>query len=417
MKLPQAQNTWDNNDDSKKTLTRIQIFCPQPRLPEHLRPMLNRKDVQCSWVMTYQALETHALMDQFDLVVFVPGPITDVEQKRRIGKLLQTAQQKLMPIILVSKDPSLANLIPIQDDQVLPRVQMADPDISVEELWGRIFAMLNYSPLFNRIERHMKHLEKWADNLNSRFEELHQELRLAWRVQQDFLPKKLPHTSKFRFAALYRPAAWVSGDIYDIFQIDEKHIGFNIADVVGHGVAAGLMTLFVKRALITKEILEKSYHILPPNQALARLNEDICSLELPEHQFVTAAYGMIDIQTGELTLARGGHPHPLKFDADGQLSLIETEGALLGAFKDVNFGIHHSTLHAGEKLVLYTDGLEQAFGEGSDEQKMIEQVSALSVNKSAQEMVDSLSSLLDCQENSLTPADDITVVVVEAIPD
>ena len=160
MKLPQAQNTWDNNDDSKKTLTRIQIFCPQPRLPEHLRPMLNRKDVQCSWVMTYQALETHALMDQFDLVVFVPGPITDVEQKRRIGKLLQTAQQKLMPIILVSKDSSLANLIPIQDDQVLPRVQMADPDISVEELWGRIFAMLNYSPLFNRIERHMKHLEK-----------------------------------------------------------------------------------------------------------------------------------------------------------------------------------------------------------------------------------------------------------------
>jgi sigma-B regulation protein RsbU (phosphoserine phosphatase) len=367
--------------------------------------------------MTYEALETHAMMDQFDLMVFLPGPVTDVELKRRIGKILQAAQQKSLPIILVTEDSSLANLIPLQDDQVLPRVQLVGSVVTCDELWGRIHSMLNYSPLFNRIEKHMEHLEKWAFALNNRFEELHQELRLAWRVQQDFLPKKLPSTPKFRFATLYRPATWVSGDIYDIFQLDENHIGFNIADVVGHGVAAGLMTLFVKRALITKEILDKSYHILPPNQALARLNEDICSLELPEHQFVTAAYGIINTKTGELSVARGGHPHPLKFDAQGQLSLIETEGALLGVFPGAEFGIHHSILKPGEKLILYTDGLEQAFGPDSDEQKMIEQMKELSVNKSAQEMVDSLSSLLDCQENSLSPADDITMVVIEVVPD
>lgn len=417
MELPQAQNTWDNNDNSKKGLTRIQIFCPQPRLPDHLRPMLNRKDVQCSWVMTYEALETYSMMDQFDLVVFLPGPITDVELKRRIGKLLQAAQQKSLPIILISEDPSLANLIPLQDDQVLPRVQLVTSSITCDELWGRIYSMLNYSPLFNRIETHMAHLEKWAFALNNRFEELHQELRLAWRVQQDFLPKKLPSTPKLRFATLYRPATWVSGDIYDIFQLDENHIGFNIADVVGHGVAAGLMTLFVKRALVTKEILDKSYQILAPNQALARLNEDICSLELPEHQFVTAAYGIVNTQTGELALARGGHPHPIIFNPQGQLSLIEPQGPLLGVFPGAEFDIHQSILKPGDKLILYTDGLEQAFGLDSDEQKMIQQMGLLAVDKSAQEMVDSLASLLDCQENSLNPADDITLVAIEVLPD
>jgi serine phosphatase RsbU (regulator of sigma subunit) len=415
MELPQARNTWDNNDNSKNALTRIQIFCPQPKMPDHLRPMLNRKDVQCSWVMTYQAQEQYALMEQFDLIVFSPGPITDLEEKRKVGKFLQTAQQKSLPILLITDDPTLVNLIPLQDDQVLPRVQLAGSNVSSEELWGRIFSMLNYSPLFNRIERHMENLEKWAFTLNNRFEELHQELRLAWRVQQDFLPKKFPVTPRLRFATLYRPATWVSGDIYDIFQLDEKHIGFSIADVVGHGVAAGLMTLFVKRAMVTKEILDKSYRILPPNQALARLNDDLCSMELPEHQFVTAAYGIVNTQTCELSLARGGHPHPLRIDSSGRLSRIEPEGALLGIFPDTEFAVHHCVLDPGEKLILYTDGLEQAFGSDSDEDKMIDQLIGFSKDKSAQEMVDALASQLDCQENSLSPADDVTVLVIEVV--
>jgi serine phosphatase RsbU (regulator of sigma subunit) len=218
-----------------------------------------------------------------------------------------------------------------------------------------------------------------------------------------------------RFATLYRPATWVSGDIYDIFQLDEKHIGFSIADVVGHGVAAGLMTLFVKRAMVTKEILDKSYRILPPNQALARLNDDLCSMELPEHQFVTAAYGIVNTQTCELSLARGGHPHPLRIDSSGRLSRIEPEGALLGIFPDTEFAVHHCVLDPGEKLILYTDGLEQAFGSDSDEDKMIDQLIGFSKDKSAQEMVDALASQLDCQENSLSPADDVTVLVIEVV--
>ncbi len=414
MGLPNTQNTADNQNDLPKGPVRIQILCPLPFLPDNLRPLLGRKDVQCSWVLSVDAVEKHRLLDEFDMVILFPGKNLNVEHKRNLGKVLQAAQQKNLPIMLLTEDQTLANLVPMEGDRVLPRTQTVNPEVGSDELWGRICAMLQFSPLFHRIEHYMGQLEKWAFALNNRFEELHQELRLAWRVQQDFLPKQLPKSMKLRFAALYRPASWVSGDIYDVFQLDEKHIGFYIADVVGHGVAAGLMTLFVKRALVTKEITGQSYRLLSPDQALSRLNVELSNLELPEHQFVTALYGMVNVQTCELTFARAGHPHPMLITPDGQPMKVDLDGSLLGVFPEAVFPKKQTTLAPGSKLVLFTDGLEQAFGDETGEEKMREQILKLA-HLPAEEMIDALSGVLDCQENSLHPADDITAVVIETL--
>jgi len=308
----------------------------------------------------------------------------------------------------------MINMVPIEGEKILPRIQTIDPDIHPEELWGRICSLLHYTPLFQRIEHYMGQLEKWAFTLNNRFEELHQELRLAWRVQQDFLPKQLPKSLKLRFAALYRPASWVSGDIYDIFQLDERHIGFYIADVVGHGVAAGLMTLFVKRALVTKEIVSNNYRLLPPNEALARLNLELSNLELPEHQFVTALYGIINVQTCQLTFARAGHPYPLLIPPGEKPTKVEMEGSLLGIFAEAQFPKKETQLAPGSKLFLFTDGMEQAFGDEKGDAEMLNQIARLS-HLPADEMIDALAGVLDCQENSLHPADDITAVVIESL--
>ncbi|MFA5866229.1 MAG: PP2C family protein-serine/threonine phosphatase [Phycisphaerae bacterium] len=389
-------------------------MCPLPNLPENLKPFLERNDVQCDWITSYALAEKNDFLDHSELALFCPGKLSDIAQKRNLGKFLLLAQQKKIPILLLTEDRTLANLIPVDNTHILPRVQTASPEIGTEELWGRICAMLDFSPWFNRIEQYTGQLEKWACSLNNRFEELHQELRLAWRVQQDFLPKRMPKTSKLRFGALYRPASWVSGDIYDIFQLDEHHIGFFIADVVGHGVAAGLMTLFVKRALVTKEISGRSYRLLTPDQAMARLNDDLASLELPEHQFVTACYGIINTQTLELTIARAGHPLPILITSDGRSERIELDGSLLGVFSGAEFPGKQMILPHKTKLILVTDGLEQAFGNETGEEKMIEKISN-SANLPAQQMIDALAAIIDCQENSLHPADDITAVVIETL--
>src|SRR5947207_11229487 len=94
---------------------------------------------------------------------------------------------------------------------------------------------------------------------------LDEELRLAARVQQDFLPKSLPSVGDVRFQYLFRPAGHVSGDLYDVMRLDETHVGFYMADAVGHGMPAALLTMFLKQALTTKEIFPGGYRLLPPN--------------------------------------------------------------------------------------------------------------------------------------------------------
>ena len=104
--------------------------------------------------------------------------------------------------------------------------------------------------------------------INFHMQRIDDELRLAARLQQDFLPKSLPRIGRVRFHTLFRPAGYVSGDLYDVMRLDEKHVGFYIADAVGHGMPAALLTMFIKNALVTKQIVEIGYRLLAPGATM-----------------------------------------------------------------------------------------------------------------------------------------------------
>src|SRR4051794_31980740 len=113
-------------------------------------------------------------------------------------------------------------------------------------------------------------LRRRDETLNFYMHRLDEELRLAARLQQDFLPRILPQLGPVHFHTLFRPAGYVSGDLYDIMRLDEHHVGFFICDAVGHGMPAALLTMFIKRALTTKEIQPSGYRLLDPADALGR---------------------------------------------------------------------------------------------------------------------------------------------------
>jgi len=365
-------------------------------------------------------IEIEELPDNVDLldrhriiVISLTAPTTD--QTTYIHKLLQEIHdRKLLSLILTYDPPQTYKLFQDPGDP-LPRIHCCRADISGQEFYGRLCSLAHYAVAFDRLDQYLDQLEDWALAMNNRFEELHNELRLAWRVQQDFLPKRLPHADRVRFAALYRPANWVSGDIYDIVRLDERHVGFCVADVVGHGVAAGLMTLFVKRALVTRETYTSSYRLVPPREALARLNNDLCHLELPEQQFVTACYGLLNVETLDLAVARGGHPLPILIDPSGRVTRLEVSGPLLGVFARDQFTEARVKLTPGSKVILITDGVEQAFGDDSEsEQTVADHLAGLS-SFGAEELIEAFQAILDCQEKSLHPRDDITMVVAEVL--
>src|SRR3954467_5779267 len=151
-------------------------------------------------------------------------------------------------------------------------------------------------------------LRRRDETLGFYMQRVDEEMRLAARLQQDFLPKNLPQLGRVKFHSLYRPAGYVSGDLYDVMRLDESHVGFYMADAVGHGMPAALLTMFIKNALVTKQISPDGYRLLDPSQTMAKLNEVLVGQHLSHATFATAIYGHVNTDTLQMTFARGGHP-------------------------------------------------------------------------------------------------------------
>jgi len=292
----------------------------------------------------------------------------------------------------------------------------APTNAPAEELWGRLNTLIGIRPWVDRVEGELDRLQTLGATLNEHFLEVDQEMRLASRLQRDFLPREMPRVGPVRFAALYRPASWVSGDIYDVFRIDDRHLAFYLADAVGHGIAAGLLTMFVKYALLRQRVGDHAEIARVPAENIRTLNETLLAQQLQNCQFVTACYCVLDTETLTLSVSRGGHPYPIHVHRDGTLAEIESTGALLGVFPDQEFGTATVQLAPGDKVLLFSDGVELAFGpspEGADVKEVYERQFRAVSHLPAEEMVEQLGQTIDCGEGSLNPGDDVTLVVVE----
>lgn len=286
-------------------------------------------------------------------------------------------------------------------------------------LCGMVRTLWNQSAVISNLHTEVDFLRAHQGGLCDQVQKMDEELRLAAQLQREFLPAKLPSINDVEFRVLFRPASYVSGDIYDVLRLDENHIGFFLADAVGHGVPAALMTMYIKRSLHTKEVdatSPKGYRIVPPDEALARLNKDMLDQQSGSKiRFATACYGVINCKTLKMTFARAGHPFPLLLKADGSTQWFEPEGAMLGVFPDEVFEVSTHQLEQGDRLLIYSDGFEMAFPEVHEKDTSIannqytKEFEALA-HGTLDEAIAHLESRLDLQAGSLNQRDDLTVV-------
>jgi sigma-B regulation protein RsbU (phosphoserine phosphatase) len=277
------------------------------------------------------------------------------------------------------------------------------PDEDIDEIAARLTSLMNAkrttSAALRRLREHTRHLDE--------------QLRLAQRLQLDFLPRRMPDVAGGRFAARLEAAAWVAGDFYDIFRLDERHLGFYVADAVGHGIPAALLTVFVKKSLQTKRIDGKKYELIAPEDALALLNTDLLSAELQETPFITMIYGVYNEASRECAYARAGHPQPLLIGPEGSLDTLAGDGPLLGIFPNATFEPCRRILEPGERLLLYTDGAERVESDRRADPAKLMDVIRSSTLLPIEAMLD---AILDAVHNATGGdhlADDVTLLALE----
>lgn len=191
---------------------------------------------------------------------------------------------------------------------------------------------------------------------------LQEEMQTAASIQRAHMPRKMPTLNGVEVGVVYRPATYVSGDIYDIAQLDEHRSAFFIADAVGHGVPAALMTMIIACGLHKMDGVGPDARVVPPAEALFRLNNAMTEHTGGSSRFATAVYGVFDARSGEVTLAGAGHPPPIIVRQGGvSIDRIEPEGPLLGVFAGADFGQTTVRLDPGDLMILFSDGFEVAF--------------------------------------------------------
>ncbi len=284
----------------------------------------------------------------------------------------------------------------------------------LDRLGAMLAVIAGYQRVVRQLHREIRLFQRLDAQVSGQLGEIDEEMRLASRIQQDFLPKRLPAVGPAQFATLYRPASWVSGDLYDVLRLDESHVGFYIADAVGHGMPAALLTMFIKRSMETKQVDEGGYRLMAPEDTMRLLNKALLEASLSANQFTTALYAVLDVRTLRLRFARGGHPHPLLLRADGATEEPQADGGLLGVFADAEFARAEVQLAPGDKFLVYSDGIEMAFTDGDRlttdiYRDYVQAARDLPVDGMLARLVDEM----DRQAGSLNPRDDVTVVALE----
>ena len=206
------------------------------------------------------------------------------------------------------------------------------------------------------VEERTRELSEKNAALEKAQAQLKAELEVARSLQLAILPSAFPARPGCEAAARMIPATTMGGDFYDYIELPDGQIGLVIADVSGHGVPAAFFM-----AVARTNLRELALHHLDPGECLARTNDALCA-QNPLELFVTVFYCVLNPTTGVLRYANGGHNPPYVRRAAASVETLNGAGGLvLGAMPGVRYPTHTVQLLRGDRLVLFTDGVTEAF--------------------------------------------------------
>jgi sigma-B regulation protein RsbU (phosphoserine phosphatase) len=315
---------------------RILIADDQPDLLDALRLLLKAEGIAMEAVTSPEAVLAAVEAGPFDLLLMDLNYTGDTTSGREGIDLLARVQAHdgLLPVIVMTGWGSVDLAVEAMRRGVCDFVQKPwDNDQLVSTLRAEIGK--------GRARRQQHAHEQ-------------RELEEARRIQRTLLPASLPQVDGCEIATSWQPAAGVGGDCFDLIGFGRSRLALSIADVVGKGIPAALLMSNLQAA-----VRAFATDAAQPAELCQQVNRILCG-NIAEGRFISFFYCVFDNDLGALTFANAGHYPPILVRAGGSVERLVPGGPVMGVLADAAYEQGRVSLAAGDRLVLFTDGITEA---------------------------------------------------------
>ncbi|MBN1894390.1 SpoIIE family protein phosphatase [bacterium] len=239
---------------------------------------------------------------------------------------------------------------------------------------------------------------------------MEEELHLARNIQKSLLPSCIPSVPGYDISALNIPSREVGGDYYDVIKLSDHEWGIAIGDVVGKGAGAALLMASLQASL---RAISGEFDV---QKIMERIN-NLIHKNTDMDKYITFFYGVLDTRPNRFTYSNAGHNYPFLIRPDGKTECLTEGGIVLGMMPDMVYQTGCVSLNAGDRIVLYTDGVTEAknkddveFGEDRLKDLVIRNAAL-----SSDPLIESIVYGVNAFSSDLDQRDDITLVVLKRL--
>ncbi len=246
-------------------------------------------------------------------------------------------------------------------------------------------------------------------------EEINKDLSLAKELQHCFINTAVLDNEDseplgIKHSYVYQPCIDVGGDFLNMIKLPNNSIGIIIADVVGHGVTSAMATGILKSGF---SFYEKKY-AGEPAVMMSKLNNHY--FEIMSKYYATCYYSLINVEEGTMTVAKGGHHHPLLWKKNlSDFFEIECGGIGIGIINNAKYEQTTIQIEPGDKIFFFTDGIvEQRNSDKimySDER--LKQVFKNSILANSTNILDDIVNDFKSFTGNMKYEDDVTLLLIE----
>ena len=326
-----------------QTAARVLVADDQPDVLEALRWLLTGEGYEPEFVSSTEAVLERLRERPFDLLLMDLNYSRDTTSGREGLELIPRvrAHDPSLPIVVMTGWGSVDTAVEAMRLGAKSFVQKPWEDVTLLEI----------------VQREIEEAQA-SKRRDARQQREFEDARL---IQRGLLPAAMPQTAAVQLASSWQPANGVGGDCFDALTFANGAVGLTIADVAGKGVPAALLMSNLQAAV--RAFAQEG---TAPGSVCTSVNRLLCR-NMASGRFVTFCYVRIDTASRRLTYANAGHNPPLLIRASGAVDQLAPSGTVLGVFAESTYEQGDFAIGAGDRLVLYTDGITEGRNAAGDE--------------------------------------------------